>query len=86
MNLKDIENVKGFMPINEGTALLKWGEQFSRIGPLLEIGTYCGKSSLYLCAGAKNNNEKVYTIDHHLGSEEHQLNEEYSMKKYMIKL
>ena len=77
MNLKEIGNVKGFMPKNEGMALLKWAEHFSSIGPLLEIGTYCGKSSLYLCAGAKHNNENVYTIDHHSGSEEHQLNEEY---------
>ena len=77
MNLKEIDDVKGFMPFNEGMALFKWAEKFSNIGPILEIGTYCGKSSLYLCAGAKNNNENVYTIDHHSGSEEHQLNEEY---------
>ena len=77
MNLKEIDIVKGFMPSNEGMALLKWAEKFSSIGPILEIGTYCGKSTLYLCAGAKNNNENVFTIDHHSGSEEHQLNEEY---------
>ena len=48
MNLEKIEKIKGFMPTNEGKALLKWAEKFSNFGPILEIGTYCGKSSLYL--------------------------------------
>jgi len=77
MNLRAIEEIKGFMPPNEGVALMNWAKKFSNIGQILEIGTYCGKSSLYLSAGAKNNNENVFTIDHHFGSEEHQLNEEY---------
>ena len=77
MNLKKIEKIKGFMPANEGKALLKWAEKFSNFGPILEIGTYCGKSSLYLALGAQKTDQYVFTIDHHLGSEEHQLNEEY---------
>ena len=77
MNLKKIEKIKGFMPTNEGKALLKWAEKFSNLGPILEIGTYCGKSSLYLALGAKKTDQYVFTIDHHQGSEEHQLNEEY---------
>ena len=77
MNLSNIESVKGFMPKNEGDALLNWAKEFSRIGPILEIGTYCGKSTLYLSKGASIQNELVYSIDHHLGSEEHQFNEEY---------
>ena len=52
-------------------------EKFSNFGPILEIGTYCGKSSLYLALGAKKTDQYVFTIDHHQGSEEHQLNEEY---------
>ena len=77
MNLRAIEEIKGFMPPNEGMALMNWAKKFSNIGQILEIGTYCGKSSIYLSIGAKNNNKNVYTIDHHRGSEEHQLNEEY---------
>ena len=77
MNLKKIEKIKGFMPANEGKALLRWAEKFSNFGPILEIGTYCGKSSLYLALGAQKTEQYVFTIDHHQGSEEHQLNEEY---------
>ena len=77
MNLNEIKKIKGFMPNHEGMALLKWAEEFSNLGHVLEIGTYCGKSSIYLSFGAKKNNKYVYTIDHHKGSEEHQLNEEY---------
>ena len=72
-----ISKLKGFMPISEGTALLKWAQKFSKNGPIMEIGTYCGKSTIYLATGALQNNQFVYTIDHHEGSEEHQINEEY---------
>lgn len=77
MNFDSIKKIKGFMPEHEGKALFKWAKKFSEFGPVLEIGTYCGKSSIYLSAGAKKNDQYVYTIDHHQGSEEHQLNEEY---------
>ena len=77
MNLSGIEKVKGFMPKHEGYALFNWAEKFSDIGPIFEIGSYCGKSTLYLANGASQNNQLVYTVDHHSGSEEHQLNEEY---------
>ena len=75
--IDEINQLKGFMPINEGTALLKWAKKFSKSGPVMEIGTYCGKSTIYLAIGALHNNQTVYTIDHHKGSEEHQINEEY---------
>lgn len=77
MNLNEIKEIKGFMPNHEGMALFKWAQKFSKLGHILEIGTYCGKSSIYLSFGAKKNDKYVYTIDHHKGSEEHQLNEEY---------
>ena len=44
----EFEELKGFMPRHEGNALLRWAKKFSKIGPILEIGTYCGKSALYL--------------------------------------
>ena len=77
MNLAKYKDIKGFMPEHEGKALYKWAKKFSEYGPLLEIGTYCGKSSMFLSEGAQANNQYVYTIDHHMGSEEHQVNEEY---------
>ena len=77
MNINKIRKLKGFMPDHEGDALMKWSEKFSKLGPGMEIGTYCGKSTMYLSKGAYINNQNVFTIDHHLGSEEHQINEEY---------
>lgn len=77
MNLSEIKKIKGFMPNHEGMALCKWAEKFSKLGHILEIGTYCGKSSIYLSFGANKNNQYVFTIDHHKGSEEHQINQEY---------
>jgi len=50
------------MPSDEGMA--------AAIGPLLEIGTYCGKSAVYLGAAARERNTVLFTIDHHRGSEE----------------
>ena len=73
----NIDKLKGFMPKNEGLALTKWSAKFSSIGPILEIGSYCGKSAMYLSKGAILNDQFVYTIDHHFGSEEHQIDEEY---------
>ena len=81
MNINDIDKIKGFMPKHEGNALFNWAINFSNIGPILEIGTYCGKSALYLSKGASVNGQLVFTIDHHYGSEEHQLNEEYYDKE-----
>ena len=65
MNFKQIKNLKGFMPDHEGMALLKWAKKFSALGPILEIGTYCGKSSMYLSSGAKKNDQYVFMITHH---------------------
>ena len=77
MNLAKYKDIKGFMPEHEGKALYKWARKFSEYGPLLEIGTYCGKSTLNFAHVAKKINGLVYTVDHHTGSEEHQLGEEY---------
>ena len=77
IDLKGIEDIKGFMPNHEGKALMSWAKIFSQIGPLLEIGSFCGKSSIYLGLASKKEDQVVFTIDHHKGSEEHQLNEEY---------
>lgn len=67
----------GFMPEDEGIALHDSGLEGARIGPLLEIGSYCGKSAIYLGAAARAAGTKLFSIDHHRGSEEHQPGEEY---------
>jgi predicted O-methyltransferase YrrM len=63
---------EGFMPDGEGLALHAAGLEASAHGPLLEIGTYCGKSAVYLGAAARAGATVVFTIDHHRGSEENQ--------------
>ena len=77
MNFEKLNSLKGFMPSHEGLALTKWAEDFSTYGPALEIGTFGAKSALYKATGSSVHNQLVYTIDHHSGSEEHQLGEEY---------
>ena len=77
MNIHRFDKVKGFMPFHEGEALFNWASFFSKYGSILEIGTYCGKSALLLAEGAKANDQIIFTVDHHRGSEEHQINEEY---------
>lgn len=67
----------GFLPHPEGKALYEAGLEAAAVGPLLEIGSYCGKSALYLGAAAKERGQVLYSIDHHRGSEEHQHGEEY---------
>lgn len=63
---------KGFMPDDEGLALHAAGIDGGRAGPLLEIGTYCGKSAVYLGAAARAASTVLFTVDHHRGSEENQ--------------
>jgi predicted O-methyltransferase YrrM len=67
----------GFMPDDEGLALHAAGLRAARHGPLLEIGTYCGKSAVYLGAAAQARGSVLFTIDHHRGSEEHQPGQSY---------
>jgi predicted O-methyltransferase YrrM len=62
----------GFMPDAEGFALHDAGVAAAPVGPLLEVGTYCGKSAVYLGAAARAGGTILYTVDHHRGSEENQ--------------
>jgi hypothetical protein len=63
---------KGFMPDGEGLELHEAGLAGGEVGPLLEIGSYCGKSGVYLGAAARARSTVLFTIDHHHGSEENQ--------------
>jgi predicted O-methyltransferase YrrM len=60
------------MPDDEGVALHQAGREASSAGPLLEVGTYCGKSAVYLGAAAEEAGTVLFTVDHHRGSEEMQ--------------
>lgn len=63
---------KGFMPEDEGAFLHRTALAHLGAGPALEIGTYCGKSAIYLGAAAREVGSTVFTLDHHRGSEENQ--------------
>ena len=73
----DINKIKGFLNAEEGEALYSYTKEFTRDGNALEIGSYCGKSAVYIGLAVKENNQKLYSIDHHKGSEEQQPGEEY---------
>lgn len=65
------EAARGFMPPDEGEALYEAGCLASG-GPLMEIGSYCGKSATYLGAAARTLDTVLFSVDHHRGSEENQ--------------
>jgi predicted O-methyltransferase YrrM len=63
---------KGFMPEDEGALLHRVARARLPSGPALEVGSYCGKSAIYLGAAAREVGGTVFTVDHHRGSEENQ--------------
>jgi predicted O-methyltransferase YrrM len=72
-----IASTRGFLDPAEGMALHEAALEASRRGPCLEIGSYCGKSTLYLGSACRCNGQVLFTIDHHRGSEEQQPGQEY---------
>jgi predicted O-methyltransferase YrrM len=71
------EAATGFMPPEEGLALYQTAAAYAATGPVLEVGTYCGKSTIYLASAASQAGQAVITVDHHHGSEENQPGWEY---------
>jgi MMP 1-O-methyltransferase len=71
------DRVTGFMPADEGRTLYDTAVRYLGDGIGVEIGTYCGKSTLMLGAAAQQSGGVLYTVDHHHGSEEHQPGWEY---------
>jgi predicted O-methyltransferase YrrM len=70
--------VKGFMPEAEGLRLYELAYAASANGPCVEIGSYCGKSAIYLGDGCRTRGQhRLFSIDHHCGSEEQQPGQEY---------
>ena len=70
--VKVAEAVKGFLPKNEAAALYDAAIAVEVDGPLLEVGSYCGKSSVYLGYAAQSIGRVLYALDHHRGAEENE--------------
>lgn len=71
--LAAFEAAKGFMPVREGLALYAAAAEAGGLGlPLLEVGTYCGRSTILLADAAREAGTTAVTVDHHRGSEEQQ--------------
>lgn len=65
------EAAKGFLLADEAAAL-RSAAASAAPGCWLEIGTYCGKSTVHLAVAARSVGARLVTLDHHRGSEENQ--------------
>ncbi|MGD8251099.1 MAG: class I SAM-dependent methyltransferase [Desulfobacterales bacterium] len=72
-----LAGTKGFLHDDEGLRLYEVALEASRLGPCLEIGSYCGKSTLYLGAACRDRGGILFSIDHHRGSDEQQPGQAY---------
>jgi predicted O-methyltransferase YrrM len=70
--LAKAQAARGFMPVDEGRALHAAALAVEVDGPFLEIGSYCGKSGIYIGAAAQALGRVFFALDHHRGSEENQ--------------
>src|SRR6185436_1935566 len=68
---------KGFLDEEEGQRLYELAYDHARLGPIVEIGTYCGKSSVWVGSGAAAAGGLLVCVDHHRGNEEQQPGELY---------
>lgn len=75
-HLRDLAlSTKGFMPADEGDALFRAGLRAARAvpgAPWVEVGSYCGRSTVWLGAAAQRSGVTLFAVDHHRGSEENQ--------------
>lgn len=71
------EHIKGFMDRDEAVRLYEVSLEASKNGPVIEIGSYCGKSAYVIGSACKENDSILFSVDHHRGSEEQQKGEEY---------
>ena len=77
INKEKAAEIKGFLDEDEADQLFSLAHTASKMGPCLEIGSYCGKSAIYLGTACKENNSVLFSLDHHTGSEEQQPGQEY---------
>ena len=68
---------RGFLPDDEARALARASARAaaSALGPLLEVGSYLGRSALVIASGiaASRRDTVCFSLDHHRGSEELQV-------------
>ena len=67
-----VDRIRGFLAPEEGDRLFEIALEGCAKGPCLEIGGYCGKSTVYIGSACKTAGSILFSIDHHCGSEEHQ--------------
>lgn len=77
LDFEYLNTIKGFMDDDEALRLYDLALTASRVGPVLEIGSYCGRSAAIIGSACKQNNGILFSIDHHKGSEEQQPDEQY---------
>lgn len=73
----DPDSIKGFLDPEEGACLYQQALALPGQVPCLEIGSYCGKSTLYLGSACRERDAILFAVDHHRGSEEHQPGQAY---------
>src|SRR5262249_32952075 len=62
----------GYLLGHEGPFLYQLAFSCAVPGAIVEIGSYCGRSTTWLAAGSADGpGATVYAVDHHRGSEEH---------------
>lgn len=71
------KGVKGFLSDDEGARLYTLAAEATALGPCLEIGSYCGKSTLWLGEACREAGSVLFAVDHHRGSEEQQRGEAF---------
>ena len=72
-----LATIKGFMDDDEVRRLYEVSLMAADAGPILEIGSYCGKSAYIIGTACRRKSSVLYSIDHHKGNEEQQPGEEY---------
>jgi predicted O-methyltransferase YrrM len=77
MDFDFLHTIKGFMADEEISRLHELALAAAPMGPILEIGSYCGLSAVIIGWACRQHNTTLFSIDHHTGSEEQQPGEEY---------
>lgn len=69
---KFVEKIDGWLTDKAGESLYNLAKNCKENGVIVEIGSWKGKSTIWLAKGSKVGNKlKVYAIDPHTGSSEH---------------
>lgn len=69
---------KGFLSAAEGMALFRLAAEGAQLAPCVEIGSYCGRSTIFLAEGCRTaGGHRVWAVDHHRGSVEQQPGQPY---------